>query len=222
MSCVLAIALLTNIAGAQELRLPATFLGDLPCGDCEAIRYHLDLWPDHIFQLHREWIGKDFFKDEVGRWRIDPARRALILLGSGKRPLQFQIKGPDTLRQLALDGTVIVSSLPYELATKGSLSPAELTLSLAGEMTYMADAARFTECLTRRNYPVAQEHDFVRMQSAYRETVRKPGAKLYVTFEGSITARPRMEGGGDEPTIVVQRFGKAWPRKKCRGPTEAR
>ena len=47
--------------GAHGLQLPATFRGDLPCADCQAIRYHLDLWPDQVFHLRREWLGKDLF-----------------------------------------------------------------------------------------------------------------------------------------------------------------
>jgi hypothetical protein len=44
---------------AHGLRLPATFRGDLPCADCEAVRHHLDLWPDQVFHLQREWLGKE-------------------------------------------------------------------------------------------------------------------------------------------------------------------
>jgi len=29
--------------------LPASYEGDLPCADCEAIRYHLDLFEDSSF-----------------------------------------------------------------------------------------------------------------------------------------------------------------------------
>lgn len=63
---------------AHGLRLPATFRGDLPCADCEGVRLHLDLWPDQVFHLRREWLGKDPVRGEVGRWRVDPARRALL------------------------------------------------------------------------------------------------------------------------------------------------
>jgi copper homeostasis protein (lipoprotein) len=42
-----------SVIGAHGLRLPSTFRGDLPCADCEAIRYHLDLWPDQAFHLRR-------------------------------------------------------------------------------------------------------------------------------------------------------------------------
>jgi copper homeostasis protein (lipoprotein) len=204
-----------SVIGAHGLRLPATFRGDLPCADCEAIRYHLDLWQDQVFHLRREWLGKNLVRDEVGRWRVDPSRQALVLRGGQEMTLQFEIKGFDKLRQLDIEGRPIESKLPYELVSDGTLAPTDLSLPLAGEMAYLADAARFTECLTGRSYPIAQEGDFVKMQRAYLKDVKAPGARLYVTFEGLITDRPRMEGSGVERSVVVTRFINAWPNEKC-------
>lgn len=200
---------------AHGLQLPATFRGDLPCADCEAIRHHLDLWPDQVFHLHREWVGRNLVRDEVGRWRVDPSRQALILYGGGEMPLQFEIKAPNRLRLLDQAGKPIVATLPYDLVSDGTLTPADLNLMLAGEMIYMADAARFTDCLTGRSYPIAMEGDFIKMQRAYQQSVSKPGAKLYVNFEGSVTDRPTMEGKGTERAIVVRRFINVWPQQRC-------
>jgi copper homeostasis protein (lipoprotein) len=201
---------------SHGLRLPATFTGDLPCADCEAIRWHLDVWPDGVFHLRREWLGRSVVRDEIGTWRFEKKRKALVLSGDGETPLQFEVKGPDALRALDTRGMPIRSSLPYVLKSDGTLRPADLALTLAGEMTYMADAARFTECRTGRSYPVAMEADFVAMEKGYREGVKEPGAKLYVTFEGSILDRPKMEGDGAERTVVVTRFIRAWPDERCK------
>ncbi len=202
---------------AGGLRLPATFAGDLPCADCEGIRWHLDVWPDGVFHLHREWLGRSVARDEIGTWRFEKERRALVLSGGGETPLQFEVEGPDALHALDTRGQPIRSSLPYDLRSDGTLKPADLTLNLGGEMTYLADAARFTECRTGRSYPVAMEADFVAMERGYREAVKEPGGKLYVTFEGSIVGRPKMEGDGAERTVVVKRFMKAWPDERCKG-----
>jgi copper homeostasis protein (lipoprotein) len=201
--------------GAHGLRLPATFRGDLPCADCQAIRYHLDLWPDQVFHLRREWLGKNLIRDEVGRWRVDPDRQALILRGEGEMPLQFEVKAVNRLRQLDMKGTPIESALPYELVSDGALDPIDPSLPLSGEMVYLADAARFTECLTGRSYSVALEGDFVKMERAYLKDVKAPGARLYVTFEGVITDRPRMEGSGVERSVVVNRFIDARLNQRC-------
>ena len=59
------------------------------------------------------------------------------------------------------------------------------------------------------------EGEFVKMQRTYLEKIKEPGAPLYVTFEGEITDRPRMEGTGGERSIVVKRFVHAWPGQRC-------
>jgi copper homeostasis protein (lipoprotein) len=158
----------------QSPNLPATYRGVLPCADCEGIRHHLDLWPDHVFHLRREWLGRDFVRDELGTWRVDAARGALLLEGGGEMPLQFERLGDGRLRLLDLDGRHIDSQLPYELTSDGTLDPTDLNLFVAGEMTYMADAARFTECLTGRSYPVVMEADFIAMERAYLEHAGRP------------------------------------------------
>jgi uncharacterized lipoprotein YbaY/heat shock protein HslJ len=86
---------------------------------------------------------------------------------------------------------------------------------MGGEMIYMADAARLTECLGGQSYPIAMEGEFTRMQRVYLQKVSAPGARLYVTFEGAIVDRPRMEGGGNERTVVVTSFIDAWPSQNC-------
>jgi heat shock protein HslJ len=87
--------------------------------------------------------------------------------------------------------------------------------TLGGEMTYLADAARFTECMTGRSYPIAFEGDFVKLERAYLAAASEPGARLYVTFDGSIVDRPKMDGEGVERTVVVKRFVNVWPSQRC-------
>jgi copper homeostasis protein (lipoprotein) len=198
--------------GSQGLRLPATFLGNLPCSDCQSVRWHLDLWADQGYQLRREWVGRDLDRDEVGRWRVDPGRNVLVLYGASEMPLQFEILAPDRLRLL---DTLNQSQSPQELVSDGTFSPANVTLTLGGEMTYMADAASFTECMTGRSYPIAFEGDFVKLERAYLAAASEPGARLYVTFDGSIVDRPRMEGEGTERTVVVNRYINVWPDQRC-------
>jgi copper homeostasis protein (lipoprotein) len=86
---------------------------------------------------------------------------------------------------------------------------------LGGELRYMADAALLAECKTGVSYPVAMEADWIAMERAYLANVREPGSPLYVTFEGSVAARPKMEGDGTQPTIVVQRYINVWPHMRC-------
>lgn len=204
-----------SFVGAHGLRLPATFKGDLPCADCEGIRHHLNLWPDQVFQLRRTYLGKNDSRDEIGRWRVDPERRALLLSGEAEPPLQFEILGPERLRQLDQEGAPILSDLPYELTRSSAVEPLEPRRGLRGGFVYLADAARFTECLTGRNYPVAMEGEYRRLEAAYLKARAVPGVPLVVRFEGHIAERPRMEGEGAEATVVVERFIEVRPDETC-------
>jgi heat shock protein HslJ len=102
-----------------------------------------------------------------------------------------------------------------ELGSDGALHAAELSLGLGGEMTYLADAATFTECMTGRRHPIAMEGDYLAIERAYLAAVSEPGAPLYVTFDGTLAERPRMEGGGTERTVVVNRYINVWPGERC-------
>jgi hypothetical protein len=83
--------------GVSGLELPATFRGDLPCADCEGIRYHLDLWPDGVFHLRRAWLGKPGIEDDRGRWRKDPRQlrqsAAVLNRSPGLRRVIFMHRG---------------------------------------------------------------------------------------------------------------------------------
>lgn len=201
--------------GPLGLRLPASFVGELPCADCPGIRTHLDLWPDQAFHARQEYLGRDLTQYFLGRWRVDPARKALILDGSGGTRLQLAIEGPNKLRLLDPQGKPIAAKLPYELLSNGILEPTELRLTLGGEMTYFADSARIVLCATGRNHPLAMEAEYLKAEETYLQASKPLGSPLYVTFEGTIVQRPKMEGEGTETAVVIRRFINAWPGQTC-------
>jgi heat shock protein HslJ len=82
-------------------------------------------------------------------------------------------------------------------------------------MTYFADSPRIVLCATGRNHPIAMEADFLEAQEIYRQRAKPPGSPLYVTFEGTIAQRPKMEGEGTETAVVIRRFINAWPGQTC-------
>jgi copper homeostasis protein (lipoprotein) len=84
-----------------------------------------------------------------------------------------------------------------------------------GELRYLADAALLTECKSGNRYPVAMEADWIALERAYLANAPEPGGPLYVTFEGSVAARPKMEGDGTEATVIVRRYINVWPDMRC-------
>lgn len=201
---------------AHGLALPASFAGDLPCADCEAIRHHLDLWPDQAFHLRREWIGgaEPLVRDDIGRWSADPSRDALILWSGGAAVLEFAITNAGTLRLLDQAGQPIESDLPYELAANGGLQPTPVSGAFIGEFVYFADAAVFTECRTGLSFPVAMEGDYLALERAYLEARPEPMAPVVATVLGGIDLREGMEGGMRQ-TLTVSRFDGLWPGLTC-------
>src|SRR5262245_27965789 len=215
----------TTIAAAKPARggpaalgrLPATFAGDLPCADCPGLRYQLELFPGRAYFLHMTYLGRgdDASVDAIGRWTVASDRRTLVLSGGREGPVKFDIRDSHTLRMLDREGRAIASSLNYDLKRVTGLAPLEPRLGMRGMYAYLADAGRFTECLTGQTWPVAQEGDNAALESAYVRARHQPGERVLATLEGRVAMRPRVEGGGQQPALVVERFIEIEPKDRC-------
>ena len=86
---------------------------------------------------------------------------------------------------------------------------------MEGLYKYMADAALFKECLTGKYYPVAFEADNVALEKAYLKDTNGSGEFIKVEVKGKIVKRPKMEGEGEEDTLLVERFIRMEKKKDC-------
>jgi copper homeostasis protein (lipoprotein) len=202
-------------------RLPATFVGILPCADCAGIRYHLNLWPDGLFFLRTTYLekpvaagGTDTF-DEIGLWSFSADRRKLNVRGSREAKTSFAVVRPELLRKLDRKGNQIESELNYDLSRQETVEPLEPRMLLRGLYSYYADAGRLKECFTGRTFPVAMEQDNVALEDTYLKQQQEPGEWLLTNLEGRVVRRPKMEGAGEHPVIVVERFIKIRPGETC-------
>jgi uncharacterized lipoprotein NlpE involved in copper resistance len=141
--------------------LPASFIGELPCADCPGIRYHINLFPDRVFFLQTTHIGRsdDAVYDDIGTWVVSSDRTMLVFKGGREASAMFRIRDENTLRMLNVEGRDIESPLNYDLQRTKNFEPLEPRLAMRGMYRYFADAGLFTECLTRRRWPVAQEKE---------------------------------------------------------------
>lgn len=202
-------------------RLPATFAGILPCADCPGISYHLNLWPDGLFVLRTTYLEKSVAAgetntfDEIGLWSFSADRRTLTLRGSRAARERFAVVRSDLLRKLDRQGRPIESELNYDLSRQKNVEPLEPRLLLRGLYSYYADAGRLKECFTGRTFPVAAEQDNVALEDTYLKLQQEPGQWLLANLEGRVVRRPRMEGAGEQPVIVVERFIKIRPGETC-------
>lgn len=196
--------------------LPASFSGDLPCADCQALRYRLNLFTDQSFFLSTVYTGRDGpVTYDIGSWSLSSDRRTLTLHGGHERPLMFRVIDQNTLRKLDMDGREIESALNYSLPRMGQFEAIEARLTMRGMYRYLADAGTFTECLTRQRWPVAQKDDNAALEREYLKVRRAPGEELMVNVEGSVKLLPPMAGTGRRPILVVNRFIGVWPGETC-------
>jgi copper homeostasis protein (lipoprotein) len=196
--------------------LPASFTGDLPCADCEALRYRLNLFADRSYFLGTEYVGRrDASHYDIGSWTVSADGRTLTLHGGREAPERFRIDDERTLRKLALDGSDIPSSLNYSLRRTAMFEAIEPRLPMRGMYRHFADAGSFTECLTGQRWPVAQRGDNAALEREYLKARQEPGQPLLVNLEGTVRRLPPMEGPGTRPTLIVERFIGIWPKETC-------
>ena len=200
--------------GAHGLRLPGSFAGDLPCDDCDGLRYRLNLWADQVFHLRRTWEGTDNRRDAVGRWSVDPDRRLLTLRGA-EEPLTFEILGPDRIRLMPPGGIPAGEAESYVLTAGSEFRSFEPHLPLRGMLTYDAESARFTECLTGRDYPLVQDGDYAALEHAYLAAGAEPGGPIMASFDGAILQPGSDSNGEEQPAVLVERFVGVWPDETC-------
>ena len=197
--------------------LPASFTGDLPCADCEGIRFRLNLFPDGAFYLGMTYLGKGAgaSSDDIGTWMLSSNQQVLVLKGGREAPTLFRIIDTKTLRKLDLEGRDIESALNYAITRTPAFERLEPRLAMRGMFRYMADAGIFTECSTGQRWPVAQEVDNATLEREYSKVRKDPGGPVMVSVEGRVAMRPKMEGPGLQPALVPERFIGAFPGESC-------
>jgi copper homeostasis protein (lipoprotein) len=207
----------SGLPGARPFSpLPASFAGDLPCADCEALRYRLNLFADQSYFLGTEYVGrKDGNHYDIGTWIVSADGRTLTLKGGREANELFRVVDRRTLRKLALDGRDIESQLNYSLVRTPRFEPIEPHLPMRGMVRYLADAGTFTECLTGQRWPVATRGQDATLEREYLKLRKEPGEPLLVSVDGEVKLLPRMEGKGMQPTLVVHRFIGARPSESC-------
>ena len=197
--------------------LPATYAGLLPCADCAGIRYQIDLLPRSAFMQRTTYLrnGRDETTYELGAWSISVDGRTLVLDGGRDGVAYWAVQDARTLRKLDLQGDPIVSTLPYELKRTTGVPPIEPRLRLQGMFRSRADAPRFRDCRSNLQWPVARSDDFPALERAYNERRTSPGAELRTTIDARIERRPRADGAGTQPTLVVEHYVRAMPGDTC-------
>lgn len=201
--------------GAHGLKLPATFTGEMPCPDCKALEIKLNLWSDQVFHMQRTWEESGRREDTIGRWSIDPATRVLTLRSAGQL-WQFRILGSDRLQPLPAAGEVAVEADKDKiLVATDEVEPFDPHLPLRGMLTYVGDDARFTECMTGRDYPLIEDGDYDALEHAYLAAGAEAGGPIMASFDGGIIGELNGDSTEEGPGVMVDRFVGIWPGETC-------
>ncbi len=198
-------------------RLPAEFAGMLPCRDCAGMRQVLRLLPGNGFHLANTQLrsGQDVTTWERGTWTLSSDGRVLQLNGERGKPLRYQVRDAATLRALDDDGNPRSSEPANDLKRSDAPARIEPRGRMRGMYRYQADAGWFVDCATGQRLAVVQEADNAALERAYGRDRSAPGEELQVTVEGRITTRPRIEGIGQEPALIVERFVESRAGERC-------
>jgi copper homeostasis protein (lipoprotein) len=196
--------------------LPASFSGLLPCADCAGIRYRIDFLKGGAYLQRTTYLrdGRDESFYELGRWTLAGDGRTVSLDG-GRDIARWAILDRHTLRQLDPRGGPIDSALPYQLARGPAGEPIEPRAKVSGMFRYQADAARFRECRSGLEWPVAMSEDYRSLERAYLAGRPAPGAEVLVWIQGRVESQRKPEGGGSEPTLVVEKFLRVSSSESC-------
>lgn len=196
---------------------PAAYAGTLPCADCSGIETTVVLHPDGSFRLRELYVGEDAPNVfvSVGRWgyRADSVPRVTLFAMAGDR--HFALTDALTLTALNRDGSPIDGSAPRALARVVAPGALEGVARVRGEFRYFADAATLVACDGGRQFPVAGDSAFIRLQRAYRENSLGTMASVVMELQGRLVTRPGGEVGTQAETFVVDSFTVLEPRAAC-------
>ncbi|MBL8226655.1 MAG: copper resistance protein NlpE N-terminal domain-containing protein [Chromatiales bacterium] len=203
------------------ISLPATFMGVLPCADCEGIDTTLTLDAAFRYRLRSSYLGKPAGADtfvEAGRFAVSDAGTRLALYGPSAGTVIFAVQGPDQVTRLDTTGEPIASQLNYTLRRAPALDPIPEPGRTTGLFTYLADAASFVDCHTGERLPVAMRDGYLALEQAYAASTSGSGEPRLVRLLGHVELAVGMEESlGPQPTLVVDKFEELVPGEaRCR------
>jgi uncharacterized lipoprotein YbaY/heat shock protein HslJ len=218
------------VVGALWLLALASAMADeLPVVSGTATyRERIALPPSAVLEATLEEVSRaDAPAEVIGRYAAGPA---------GQVPIPFAIPyDPARIlpgRRYVVRARILVDDRPLFATTAAQLvlapgapdrpalvlqrvGGAAAPLAMRGMYRYMADAGQFTDCATRRRMPVLQAGDNAALERGYLAARRQPGEEILVEIEGRIEERPKIDGPGTAPTVLVDRFRGVWPRESC-------
>jgi hypothetical protein len=118
---------------------------------------------------------------------------------------------PDNMHVVLRPGRVRAADAP-DGKGYGTTAPAATITAL---VRVSDDGNLLRVCGSRELRPVTTEGDYAALEKAYLAAGTAQDQSVLVSFEGSITLRPRIDGDGSEEAWYVERFVKLMDGSSC-------
>lgn len=92
--------------------------------------------------------------------------------------------------------------------------PLDSALEFTGMMTYLADAAAFTDCASGSVFPLAMEAAYASLERAYLDARPGPGDPVLVAVVGRVAIRAGVDGR-ERRALVAERLLRVSPGAGC-------
>lgn len=204
------------VGEGENLTLPVTFSGDLPCKDCIARRVTLTLRPDTVFLARTVWLGdpEPNASYDLGRWVLDAARRKVTLKGGADGTIQLAMIDTEAIRMLELNGSDSAATGPATLVRSRRVERFNEPLRLRGLYLHTRGGPVLGECASRKRWPISSEAHYFVLERAYRAARPSAGTPLLVSVEARLALRPGE--AGEREMVVVERVIRLWRDGDCR------
>jgi copper homeostasis protein (lipoprotein) len=190
-----------NVVGVYE--------GRLPCSNCSTIATTIWLRADDVFFLRQRYLNADdqAVSENVtlGRWRWDERAAQLVLAGAGPErrlaPLdadRWRLKSVSAAEQLVTRAAAAIA--------------APDRFRLDGLTQVVEPGAPFAECVTGRQWPLAEGRGFKELRRQQR-LVNGHANPARASIEAHLTTAP--DGDPAREALVVDRFVTLRPGVGC-------
>lgn len=199
----------------DQLTLPGTWQGTLPCADCAGVRVTLTLKPGGEYWLERVYLGTkdgDRVFNERARWRRGDLPDLVEMFGARAGLEYFKLAPEGALQKLGTRGQV-PDGAPQLLARLPEAATRFGPVGMNALYRYGADAALLQDCMTGAKYNAVGGAAAAELERAYL-AAQAQGEPRRALLAVTIGPRPAGEEGWPE-RVSIDKLERLTDAKVC-------
>jgi|GEM_PF-1652670 len=203
----------------DRLNLPATYVGSIPCADCERVDIVLNLRPDQLYQLRKTNIANrglvQKVESQMRNWRFSRDGR-MIILGKQKGMLKtYVVADENTLVFLESESERGTEPIRYNLTRSPSYDPFGDSVKIRGMFSAVEGGAVIQECSSGKVFNVARSGEFEQAVKEYLRLPHNPGEPLLLSFSGKLEGTGQLGEVGE--LITIDEYNQLYLNRNCLG-----